>query len=408
MATTNNSEIKSPEERLKRFIDSHADLIEQYENMGDDMTPIDCMLEDIINSYEKLKKVSPRADIIESFRRAISNSITYNISILDSYDGLIGGQLANGETSNSIQRYFKEINDIYTKNDNNYDIQYCPENRDKLIEMNLKTVISIAKSYQGLGLSLEELISAGNLGLVIAFDKFDPTRSKLKDDILDAIDKGLGDEFEYSELSACMQPYLAYGDVKSKFNLRFRPKNTYTKKDLIKWVNSNIHNAKFNSVASMWIKAYILIEIDNYSRLVKKPKTEIIKDKEVSGSYKKEVTVNIDAPVGADGDTPLSEILYMEDDTRSDLDTRESYDTFKDGLNKLLEGVKSRDRRIFLRKFGIGLPRPMLPREIANQEGLSIARVSQIFQNVVEQMQKNQAKYNIDSETLFDAVKNLY
>ena len=161
MATTNNSEIKSPEERLKRFIDSHADLIEQYENMGDDMAPIDCMLEDIINSYEKLKKVSPRADIIESFRRAISNSITYNISILDSYDGLIGEQLANGEASNSIQRYFKEINDIYTKNDNNYDIQYCPENRDKLIEMNLKTVISIAKSYQGLGLSLEELISAG-------------------------------------------------------------------------------------------------------------------------------------------------------------------------------------------------------------------------------------------------------
>ena len=50
----------------------------------------------------------------------------------------------------------------------------------------------------------------------------------------------------------------------------------------------------------------------------------------------------------------------------------------------------------------------MLPREIADQEGLSIARVSQIFQNVIEQMQKNQAKYNIDKDILFEAVKKLY
>ena len=98
----------------------------------------------------------------------------------------------------------------------------------------------------------------------------------------------------------------------------------------------------------------------------------------------------------------------MEDDTRTDLEISEAYDTFKSGLNKLLEGVKSRDRSIFLKKFGVGLPRPMLPREIADQEGLSIARVSQIFQNVIEQMQKNQAKYNIDKDILFEAVKKLY
>ena len=33
------------------------------------------------------------------------------------------------------------------------------KNRNKLIEMNLKAVISIAKRYQGLGLTLQELIS---------------------------------------------------------------------------------------------------------------------------------------------------------------------------------------------------------------------------------------------------------
>ena len=72
----------------------------------------------------------------------------------------------------------------------------------------------------------------------------------------------------------------------------------------------------------------------------------------------------------------------------------------------MLEGVKPRDRSIFLKKFGIGLPRPMLPKEIADQEGLSKARVSQIFQTVIEQMQANSVKYDINPNVLFEAVKN--
>jgi hypothetical protein len=47
----------------------------------------------------------------------------------------------------------------------------------------------------------------------------------------------------------------------------------------------------------------------------------------------------------------------------------------------------------------------MLPKEIADQEGLSIARVSQIFQTVVDQVQFNQVKYNIDPNALFEVVK---
>ena len=394
------------EERLQTFADSHPLLIEKYDNI-EGVIPFDYSTEDIINSYEKLKKVSHNTDFIDSVKRAINNSVLYGISIVDSYEALIGGSIIDELSSNSIQQYFKEINNIYTKNDNNYDIEYCEENRDKLIEMNLKMVISIAKKYQGLGLSLEELISAGNLGLIMAFDKFDPSRSKLKDNALDAIDE-LGDEIPFDELSDTLKPFFTYGDTKHKFTDKFHEGEVYTKKEVMKWINSNIHNAKFSSIAAMWIKAYILIEIDNNSRLVKKPKTEIYKDKQEYGSYKREVTLDIDAPAGADSDTPLSDILYMEDDTRTDLEISEAYDTFKSGLNKLLDGVKSRDRSIFLKKFGIGLPRPMLPREIADQEGLSIARVSQIFQNVIEQMQKNQAKYNIDKDILFEAVKKLY
>lgn len=46
----------------------------------------------------------------------------------------------------------------------------------RLVEANLRFVISYVKRYQGRGLSLEELVSLGNVGMLKAVQKFDPNR----------------------------------------------------------------------------------------------------------------------------------------------------------------------------------------------------------------------------------------
>ena len=81
-----------------------------------------------------------------------------------------------------LKQYFREIDNIplLTMEEER---KLCEEiskgnkeARDKLIESNLKLVISVAKHYQNCGLSLGALIQEGNIGLMKAVDKFDPTK----------------------------------------------------------------------------------------------------------------------------------------------------------------------------------------------------------------------------------------
>lgn len=305
-------------------------------------------------------------------------------------------QLETQNETNIIKMYFNEINDIYKQNDNDYDIEYCSENRDKLIQMNLKSVIHIAKKYVGLGIELEDLISAGNEGLCVAYDKFDPSRNTLKKMVLETLEQK-EDTILYEDMSDIFK-LISYGALGKRFSQDFKESATYDKNKLIAWVNKNVSSAKFNSVAAWWIRAYILQEIDTNSRVVKKPKLEIYKDKQKNNSYSTEITTELS---GLESD----ENFEYEEATETEID--EAYINFRKNLNYLLSGVCVRDRGVMLKKFGIGYPRPMLPKEIAEQEGLSIARISQIIQNVIKKMMLNANKYNINAEQMYTYMENM-
>ena len=47
--------------------------------------------------------------------------------------------------------------------------------RERMIQSNLRLVVMVAKSYQGRGLDLMDLVQEGSLGLIRAVEKFDPT-----------------------------------------------------------------------------------------------------------------------------------------------------------------------------------------------------------------------------------------
>lgn len=84
--------------------------------------------------------------------------------------------------SQILRRYFEEISSeepltpdeevnlvIKVKNGD-------PQALDKLLRSNLRFVVSVAKKYQNYGISLEDLINEGNMGLIKAARRFDETR----------------------------------------------------------------------------------------------------------------------------------------------------------------------------------------------------------------------------------------
>jgi len=82
----------------------------------------------------------------------------------------------------SLERYLQEISKVeLITTDEEVELarrihRGSEEALEKLVKANLRFVVSVAKQYQGQGLSLIDLINEGNVGLITAAQKFDETR----------------------------------------------------------------------------------------------------------------------------------------------------------------------------------------------------------------------------------------
>jgi len=81
-----------------------------------------------------------------------------------------------------LDRYFREIDKLsLVSAEEEVQLSELIKNGDKaaldrLTKANLRFVVSIAKKYQGQGLSLSDLINEGNLGLIVAAQRYDASR----------------------------------------------------------------------------------------------------------------------------------------------------------------------------------------------------------------------------------------
>lgn len=309
-------------------------------------------------------------------------------------------------TNNTINIYFDEVGKIYDKIGDHNDIEYCENNRELLIKSNLKTVIYIAKIYRNKGVDFEDLISAGNLGLCVAFDKFKPNDIKIRKQLIDILDNmtdfKLDNGVQYYQSKYVLDEFskvIKYGKL-HQLLVEFTDKSqVFAYDELMTFIDTQVCGARFNSVATMWIRAMILAEIKN-SSLIRRPDSARLKSKRDDGVYNPDVFISINRSISDDNRSTIENLLETPSDGYDEIEYSDKRMMIRDILETLMHNVSTRDRRIFLKKFGVGLPRPLQPKEIAQQEDLSIARVSQIFQQVLNTMRENAKEMNISDETI--------
>jgi RNA polymerase primary sigma factor len=82
----------------------------------------------------------------------------------------------------TLEYYLKDIDAVpLMSREEEYELAIKAKNgdklaRDKILNANLRFVVSVAKKYQNRGLDLIDLISEGNIGLITAIEKFDPEK----------------------------------------------------------------------------------------------------------------------------------------------------------------------------------------------------------------------------------------
>lgn len=224
---------------------------------------------------------------------------------------------------------------------------------DRLVKANLRFVVSVAKQYQHQGLSLADLVSEGNKGLLKAAEKYDETRGFkfisyavwwIRQSIMQAI----------AEQSRIVRlPQNQVGQV-NKIN-----------KVLNKFEQENERRPSVEEIAA---------ETDI-------PEDKIDDTLKVSGRH-----VSVDAPfsesdnnslldVMADNDAPMADdVLLME--------------SLKADIGKALECLHDREKKIVEAFFGINQPEMTLD-EIGIKYGLTRERVRQIKEKALRRLRNS-------------------
>ena len=226
--------------------------------------------------------------------------------------------------------------------------------KNKLVEANLRFVVSVAKQYQHQGLTLTDLIDEGNIGLIKAAERFDETRGFkfisyavwwIRQSILQAI----------SEQSRIVRLPLNQVGSLNKVN-----------HEINKFEQENLRRPSVEEIADR-------TGVDE---------EKISQSMAASGHH-----VSIDAPFGDDDDNAMVDVMSSGDDSRTDKQV--DHESMAMELKQVLGQVlKERERQIVCACFGIGEPEKGLE-EIGDKMGLTRERVRQIREKSISKLRES-------------------
>lgn len=246
------------------------------------------------------------------------------------------------------------------------------EARDHMISANLRLVVKIAHDYNNFGLPLLDLISEGNIGLVKAVERFDPSKG--------------------GKLST----YAAW------------------------WIKQSIKRALANQSKTIRLPVHLVDRIAKMRKITAELAEELDReptDEEIA--YMMDLPVNkvahlksvsvrpssLDAPVGEDGDTTFGELVGDENEA-SPLDNLQDKSVSND-IKSVIGQLEDREAEIIHLRFGLDGNHPLTLEEVGEQFDITRERVRQIqnialhkMRRIMTDNERQRTKEEVHQETI--------
>ena len=232
--------------------------------------------------------------------------------------------------------------------------------RARLIEGNLRLVVSVARRYANRGVPLGDLIQEGNTGLMRAVEKFDYRRG-----------------FKFST-------YATW------------------------WIRQAVTRALSDQARTIRVPVHMVENVNKYARVTsgllqqlgRDPTVEEIgQAMEVSADQVREIgrllsqPLSLDSAVGDDGESVLSELI--RDENSLDMDQAAARAMLRLQLSAVLSSLSARERRVVELRFGLDGDRVCTLTEIGDELGITRERVRQIEARALRKLRQPMRSFRL-------------
>jgi len=327
--------LKTIGEKIKLYYDKAAQLERNIRHIEASMNMTFSQMGEIISNKEKIQVFdSVKIETIKD-KYTLINQSRRSVKKLEAETGLPVEELNN---------YWRLLRRAEER---------VRESKNKLIQANLRLVVSIAKKYNNRGLDFKDIIAEGNIGLIKAVDKFEYSRGYKFSTyatwwIRQSITRAIADQGRTIRIPVHMI------EMMNKIN-----------KTIKELTNKNGFDPNVNDIAK-----HMNLPEDKIRKVWRSARE----------------TISLETPIGEDEDSQLQD--FVEDPKGLGPEEYTAKQNMAEIIRELFSNLTPREEKVIRMRFGIGETEDYTLEEIGKEFGVTRERIRQIETKAVLKLKK--------------------